>query len=206
MPWTKQVSDLFDQIERTNRIAFKRKTRMMHISNIVMISDALTIASPYPTNHRGDAVEEEQLKKIKLPIKSSQNAWESLLNTDVDVGSYSASALQALIQPSPDPAVVPVLWVCLRWGLPCSGDRWALLCYDPSLGALLGKKYASNVPGPCMIRRVNLDARWVITIRPEMAILKAPPIQHLDQLQLFLLCASGRIRRVFAEYIHYSKF
>ena len=39
---TKQVSDLFDQIERTNRIAFQeKKTLDMAISNMLMISGRL---------------------------------------------------------------------------------------------------------------------------------------------------------------------
>lgn len=46
---TKQVSDLFDQIERTNRIAFQeKKTLDMAISNIAHdIRTPLTIASGY---------------------------------------------------------------------------------------------------------------------------------------------------------------
>ncbi len=79
---TKQVSDLFDQIERTNRIVFKRKRPWIWPS-VFTISGRLTIASGYTQQiiSRGTQ-EEEKLKKIKLPIfKSSQNVW-NLWNTD----------------------------------------------------------------------------------------------------------------------------
>ena len=64
---TKQVSDLFDQIERTNRIAFQeKKTLDMAISNIAHdIRTPLTIASGYTQQIiKGGTQEEEKLKAL----------------------------------------------------------------------------------------------------------------------------------------------
>ena len=66
---TKQVSDLFDQIERTNRIAFQeKKTLDMAISNIAHdIRTPLTIASGYTQQIiKGGTQEEEKLKKMDI--------------------------------------------------------------------------------------------------------------------------------------------
>ena len=79
---TKQVSDLFDQIERTNRIAFQeKKTLDMAISNIAHdIRTPLTIASGYTQQIiKGGTQEEEKLKKIASNLQVVSKRLESLL-------------------------------------------------------------------------------------------------------------------------------
>ena len=79
---TKQVSDLFDQIERTNRIAFQeKKTLDMAISNIAHdIRTPLTIASGYTNKSlKGGTQEEEKLKKIASNLQVVSKRLESLL-------------------------------------------------------------------------------------------------------------------------------
>ena len=110
---TKQVSDLFDQIERTNRIAFQeKKTLDMAISNIAHdIRTPLTIASGYTQQIiKGGTQEEEKLKKIASNLQVvSKTPGISLGIQTLDGGSHSASAFRRRSQPSPNPAVVPVL-------------------------------------------------------------------------------------------------
>ena len=79
---TKQVSDLFEQIERTNRIAFQeKKTLDMAISNIAHdIRTPLTIASGYTQQIiKGGTQEEEKLKKIASNLQVVSKRLESLL-------------------------------------------------------------------------------------------------------------------------------
>ena len=78
---TKQVSDLFDQIERTNRIAFQeKKTLDMAISNIAHdIRTPLTIASGYTQQIIKGGTQEEKLKKIASNLQVVSKRLESLL-------------------------------------------------------------------------------------------------------------------------------
>ena len=111
---TKQVSDLFDQIERTNRIAFQeKKTLDMAISNIAHdIRTPLTIASGYTQQiikggwdaGRGEAEENCFQSSSRLKTFGISLGIQTL-----DGGSYSASDFKRSSQPSANPAVVPVL-------------------------------------------------------------------------------------------------
>ena len=81
---TKQVSDLFDQIERTNRIAFQeKKTLDMAISNIAHdIRTPLTIASGYTQQLLKDADKEQmdqQLQKIADNLSMVSRRLEALM-------------------------------------------------------------------------------------------------------------------------------
>ena len=110
---TKQVSDLFDQIERTNRIAFQeKKTLDMAISNIAHdIRTPLTIASGYTQQIiKGGTQEEEKLKKIASNLQVVSKRLESLLEyRRLMGGSHPASDFRRQSQPSAKPAVIPVL-------------------------------------------------------------------------------------------------
>ena len=110
---TKQVSDLFDQIERTNRIAFQeKKTLDMAISNIAHdIQDAFDhCIGLYPTNHQrrdaGRGKAEENCFQSSSRLKTPR---VSLGIQTLDGGSYSTSDFRCRSQSSADPAVVPVL-------------------------------------------------------------------------------------------------
>ena len=95
---TKQVSDLFDQIERTNRIAFQeKKTLDMAISNIAHdIRTPLTIASGYTQQIiKGGTQEEEKLKKNCFQSSSRlKTIGISLGVQTLDGGSHPASAFR----------------------------------------------------------------------------------------------------------------
>ena len=110
---TKQVSDLFEQIERTNRIAFQeKKTLDMAISNIAHdIRTPLTIASGYTQQIiKGGTQEEEKLKKNCFQSSSClQTLGISLGVQTLDGGSHPASDFRRSSQPSANPAVIPVL-------------------------------------------------------------------------------------------------
>ena len=82
---TKQVSDLFDQIERTNRIAFQeKKTLDMAISNIA--HDIRT------TNHQGwDAGRGKAEENCFQSSSRLKTPGISLGIQTLDGGSYSAS-------------------------------------------------------------------------------------------------------------------
>ena len=79
---TKQVSDLFDQIERTNRIAFQeKKTLDMAISNIAHdIRTPLTIASGYTQQLlKENSQESQQLVKIADSLGMVSKRLEALM-------------------------------------------------------------------------------------------------------------------------------
>ena len=81
---TKQVSDLFEQIERTNRIAFQeKKTLDMAISNIAHdIRTPLTIASGYTQQLLKDADKDQmdqQLQKIADNLSMVSRRLEALM-------------------------------------------------------------------------------------------------------------------------------
>ena len=84
---TKQVSDLFDQIERTNRIAFQeKKTLDMAISNIAHdIRTPLTIASGYTQQALKQVKAQElpdvqSLEKVHQQLKQVSGRLEALLD------------------------------------------------------------------------------------------------------------------------------
>ena len=107
---TKQVSDLFEQIERTNRIAFQeKKTLDMAISNIAHdIRTPLTIASGY-THQRRDTGRGKAEENCFQSSSRLQTLGISLGVQTLDGGSHPASAFRCQSQPSANPAVIPVL-------------------------------------------------------------------------------------------------
>ena len=112
---TKQVSDLFDQIERTNRIAFQeKKTLDMAISNIAHdIRTPLTIASGYTlTNHQGrDAGRGKATENCFQSSSLVSKRLESLLEyRRLMEGAIQPRISDVNLSQVPDPAVVPVLW------------------------------------------------------------------------------------------------
>ena len=79
---TKQVSDLFDQIERTNRIAFQeKKTLDMAISNIAHdIRTPLTVASGYAQQSlRSSSEDDMAMEKISKNLLTVSKRLEALL-------------------------------------------------------------------------------------------------------------------------------
>ena len=185
---TKQVSDLFDQIERTNRIAFQeKKTLDMAISNIAHdIRTPLTIASGYTQQIiKGGTQEEEKLKKIASNLQVVSKRLESLL----EYRRLMEGAIQPRIS---DVDLSQVLTQQLfqyydslsEAGIALEVELEEHLHYptDPELWERLLQNMLSNV-----LKHGKEQARLTLmsdadTIRVELRNIVQQPIQHLDQL------------------------
>ena len=185
---TKQVSDLFDQIERTNRIAFQeKKTLDMAISNIAHdIRTPLTIASGYTQQIiKGGTQEEEKLKKIASNLQVVSKRLESLL----EYRRLMEGAIQPRIS---DVNLSQVLTQQLfqyydslsEAGIALEVELEEHLHYatDPELWERLLQNMLSNV-----LKHGKDQARLTLmsdadTIRVELRNIVQQPIQHLDQL------------------------
>ena len=182
---TKQVSDLFDQIERTNRIAFQeKKTLDMAISNIAHdIRTPLTIASGYTQQIiKGGTQEEEKLKKIASNLQVVSKRLESLLEyrrlmegaiqpriTDVDLSQVLTQQLFQYYDSLSEAGIT----------LEVEHLHYAT---DPELWERLLQNMLSNV-----LKHGKEQARLTLTsdadtIRVELRNIVQQPIQHLDQL------------------------
>lgn len=187
---TKQVGDLFDQIERTNRIAFQeKKTLDMAISNIAHdIRTPLTIASGYTQQIiKGGTQEEEKLKKIASNLQVVSKRLESLL----EYRRLMEGAIQPRIS---DVNLSQVLTQQLfqyydndslsEAGIALEVELEEHLHYatDPELWERLLQNMLSNV-----LKHGKEQARLTLTsdeetIRVELRNIVQQPIQHLDQL------------------------
>ena len=185
---TKQVSDLFDQIERTNRIAFQeKKTLDMAISNIAHdIRTPLTIASGYTQQIiKGGTQEEEKLKKIASNLQVVSKRLESLL----EYRRLMEGAIQPRIS---NVNLSQVLTQQLfqyydslsEAGITLEVELEEHLHYatDPELWERLLQNMLSNV-----LKHGKDQARLTLmsdedTIRVELRNIVQQPIQHLDQL------------------------
>ena len=185
---TNQVSDLFDQIERTNRIAFQeKKTLDMAISNIAHdIRTPLTIASGYTQQIiKGGTQEEEKLKKIASNLQVVSKRLESLL----EYRRLMEGAIQPRIS---DVNLSQVLTQQLfqyydslsEAGIALEVELEEHLHYatDPELWERLLQNMLSNV-----LKHGKEQARLTLTsdadtIRVELRNIVQQPIQHLDQL------------------------
>ena len=185
---TKQVSDLFDQIERTNRIAFQeKKTLDMAISNIAHdIRTPLTIASGYTQQIiKGGTQEEEKLKKIASNLQVVSKRLESLL----EYRRLMEGAIQPRIS---EVNLSQVLTQQLfqyydslsEAGIALEVELEEHLHYatDPELWERLLQNMLSNV-----LKHGKDQARLTLmsdadTIRVELRNIVQQPIQHLDQL------------------------
>ena len=185
---TKQVSDLFEQIERTNRIAFQeKKTLDMAISNIAHdIRTPLTIASGYTQQIiKGGTQEEEKLKKIASNLQVVSKRLESLLE-------YRRLMEGAILPRISDVHLSQVLTQQLfqyydslsEAGITLEVELEEHLHYatDPELWERLLQNMLSNV-----LKHGKEQARLTLTsdadtIRVELRNIVQQPIQHLDQL------------------------
>ncbi len=185
---TKQVSDLFEQIERTNRIAFQeKKTLDMAISNIAHdIRTPLTIASGYTQQIiKGGTQEEEKLKKIASNLQVVSKRLESLLEY--------RRLMEGAIQPRlSDVNLSQVLTQQLfqyydslsEAGIALEVELEEHLHYatDPEFWERLLQNMLSNV-----LKHGKEQARLTLMsdtdmIRVELRNIVQQPIQHLDQL------------------------
>ena len=185
---TKQVSDLFDQIERTNRIAFQeKKTLDMAISNIAHdIRTPLTIASGYTQQIIKDGTqEEEKLKKIASNLQVVSKRLESLLEyrrlmegaiqpriSDVDLSQVLTQQLFQYYDSLSE----------ARIALEVELEEHLHYATDPELWERLLQNMLSNV-----LKHGKEQARLTLTsdadtIRVELRNIVQQPIQHLDQL------------------------
>ena len=185
---TKQVSDLFDQIERTNRIAFQeKKTLDMAISNIAHdIRTPLTIASGYTQQIiKGGTQEEEKLKKIASNLQVVSKRLESLLEyrrlmegaiqpriSDVDLSQVLTQQLFQYYDSLSEAGI----------DLEVEMEEHLHYATDPELWERLLQNMLSNV-----LKHGKDQARLTLTsdadmIRVELRNIVQQPIQHLDQL------------------------
>lgn len=186
---TKQVSDLFDQIERTNRIAFQeKKTLDMAISNIAHdIRTPLTIASAGYTQQiiKGGTQEEEKLKKIASNLQVVSKRLESLLEyrrlmegaiqpriSDVDLSQVLTQQLFQYYDSLSEAGIA----------LEVELEEHLHYATDPELWERLMQNMLSNV-----LKHGKEQARLTLTsdadtIRVELRNIVQQPIQHLDQL------------------------
>ena len=183
---TKQVTDLFDQIERTNRIAFQeKKTLDMAISNIAHdIRTPLTIASGYTQQIiKGGTQEEEKLKKIASNLQVVSKRLESLL----EYRRLMEGAIQTRIS---DVNLSQVLTQQLfqyydslsEAGIALELEEHLHYATDSELWERLLQNMLSNV-----LKHGKDQARLTLmsdedTIRVELRNIVQQPIQHLDQL------------------------
>ena len=186
---TKQVSDLFEQIERTNRIAFQeKKTLDMAISNIAHdIRTPLTIASGYTQQIiKGGTQEEEKLKKIASNLQVVSKRLESLLEyrrlmegaiqpriSDVDLSQVLTQQLFQYYDSLSEAGI----------DLEVEVEEHLHYATDPELWERLLQNMLSNV-----LKHGKDQARLTLTsdadmIRVELRnIVQLDPNQHLDQL------------------------
>ncbi len=113
---TKQVSDLFEQIERTNRIAFQEKKNLDRPSVILLtIFDAFdhTCLSAIPNKSSKEDARRESWSKNCFHLVVSKRLESLLEYRRLMEGRrcfIPPSDFQTFIQPSANPAVIPVLW------------------------------------------------------------------------------------------------